>query len=57
MSKTNSPTFTFVQEGTFYFGRRIPSELCKHYTSSRIAYSLRTRSARIAEARAGKSAD
>ena len=57
MSKTISPTFTFVKEGIFYFSRRIPSELRKHYTSPRIAYSLRTRSARIAEARARKSAD
>lgn len=57
MSGTISPTFTFVKDGVFYFGRRIANELKRHYTSPRIAYSLRTRSAKIAEARAGRAAD
>ena len=57
MSETISPTFTFVKDGVFYFSRRIPRELLRHYSSPRIAYSLRTRSGKIAEARARKAAD
>lgn len=57
MPETISPTFTFVKDGIFYFSRRIPSELSSYYTSPRIAFSLRTRSARIAQARARKAAD
>ncbi len=57
MSETISPTFTFVKDGVFYFSRRIPKELRRHYTSPRIAYSLRTRSAKVADARARKAAD
>ena len=57
MSETISPTFTFVKDGVFYFSRRIPSELRRHYTSPRIAYSLRTRSPKVAEARARRAAD
>ncbi|WP_407497037.1 DUF6538 domain-containing protein, partial [Pseudooceanicola sp. MF1-13] len=54
---TISCPFTFVKGGIFYFTRRIPKELRDHYTSPRIAYSLRTRSARVAEARARRAAD
>jgi len=57
MSETISPTFTFVKDGVFYFSRRIPKELLRHYSSARIAYSLRTRSGKVAEARARKAAD
>ena len=57
MSETISRPFTFVKDGIFYFSRRIPKELRCHYTSSRIAFSLRTRSAKIAETRARKAAD
>jgi integrase len=57
MSETISRPFTFVKDGIFYFSRRIPNELKCHYKSSRIAFSLRTRSAKIAEARARKAAD
>ncbi|MCG7625699.1 DUF6538 domain-containing protein [Epibacterium sp. Ofav1-8] len=57
MSETISPTFTFVKDGVFYFSRRIPKELPRHYSSPRIAFYLRTRSARVAEARARKAAD
>jgi hypothetical protein len=31
MSETISPTFTFVKDGVFYFSRRIPKELLRHY--------------------------
>lgn len=57
MSETISPTFTFVKDEIFYFSRRIPRELLRHYTSPRIAYSLRTRSAKVADARARRAAD
>ncbi|MFT4715369.1 MAG: integrase [Paracoccaceae bacterium] len=57
MSETISPSFTFAKAGVYYFSRRIPSELICHYSSPRIAFSLRTRSARVAEARARKAAD
>lgn len=57
MSETISPTFTFLKDGVFYFSRRIPKELKSHYTSPRIAYSLRTRSAKIAESRSRRAAD
>ncbi|WP_318246167.1 DUF6538 domain-containing protein [Pseudooceanicola nanhaiensis] len=46
MSETICPSFTFVKSGIFYFSRRIPTELKCHYTSPRIAFSLRTRSPR-----------
>lgn len=57
MSETISRPFTFVKDGVFYFTRRIPNDLKRHYTSPRIAYSLRTRSPRIAEARARRAVD
>lgn len=57
MSETISRPYTFVKDGVFYFSRRIPQELRQHYTSPRIAYSLRTKSPRIAEARARRAAD
>lgn len=57
MSETISPTFTFVKDGIFYFSRRIPNELKRHYKSPRIAYSLRTRSPGVAEARARRAVD
>ncbi|WP_394197876.1 DUF6538 domain-containing protein [Litoreibacter albidus] len=57
MSETISPTFTFVKAGIYYFSRRVPSELSGHYSSDRIVYSLRTRSERVAAARARRAAD
>ena len=57
MSETISRPFTFTKDGVFYFSRRIPKELKHHYSSPRIAYSLRTKSPRVAEARARKAAE
>lgn len=57
MSETILPAFTFVKDGVFYFSRRIPQALRDYYSAARIAYSLRTKSPRIAEARARKAAD
>jgi len=42
----------FEKEGIYYFTRRIPVDLRKHYSSAKIAYSLRTRSRSVAVARA-----
>ena len=57
MSETKSPTFTFAKDGVYYFSRRIPLELRRHYSSPRIAYSLRTKSEKIAEIGARRAAD
>ncbi len=57
MSKTISRPYTFVKDGVFYFSRRIPADLRSNYSSNRIAYSLRTKSATIAEARARRASD
>ena len=46
-----------LKSGVFYFVRRVPSDLIHHYRSSRISYSLRTRSVRLASARARVAAD
>lgn len=51
-SEMKSPTHTFVKDGIFYFVRYVPKDLRRHYTSGRISYSLRTRSASVAAARA-----
>ena len=49
-SKSNS--YTFNKNGIWYFSRRIPADLRRHYKTDRIAYSLRTRSVRDARIRA-----
>jgi integrase len=46
----------FEKEGIFYFTRRIPVDLRNHYSSAKIAYSLRTRSRSVAVARATSAA-
>ena len=49
--------FTFVNYGVFYSSSPTPKVLKKHYSFPRIAHSLRTRAARVAEARARRAAD
>ena len=56
MAETNLVPYAFVKDGVFYFSRRVPSDLSQHYLSSRIQYSLRTKVARVALARAQKAA-
>ncbi|WP_370161854.1 DUF6538 domain-containing protein [Limimaricola soesokkakensis] len=56
MSEYISAPHCFLKDGIFYFQRRVPAELRRHYTSSKISYSLRTRSARVASARAARAA-
>ena len=48
---------TFVKDGIFYFVRRVPLELRRHYSSPKISYSLRTRSKFVASSRAIRAAD
>lgn len=48
--------FTFTKSGVYYFERRVPRDLKDHYSSRKISYSLRTRSLRIASARAERAA-
>lgn len=52
MSEIKTAAFSFVKDGIFYFSRRIPKDLQHHYTSRKISYSLRTRSAPVAASRA-----
>ena len=52
MLATKSSTYTFQKNGIWYFSRRVPADLRRHYKTGRIAYSLRTRSLRQARMRA-----
>ncbi|SIO12352.1 hypothetical protein SAMN05444722_0512 [Rhodovulum sp. ES.010] len=56
MLETKSAPFTFVKQGIYYFSRRVPSDLSHHYTADRICYSLRTKSAIVANSRAQRAA-
>ena len=51
---TNAAQYVSNQDGVFYYGRRVPHDVRKHYASSRISFSLRTKSPRSA-ARAASS--
>ncbi|WP_432256011.1 DUF6538 domain-containing protein [Limimaricola sp. AA108-03] len=48
---------TFSKDGIFQFRRHVPVELRRHYSSPKISYSLRTRSARVAAVRAVRPAN
>ena len=52
MLATKSNSYTFQKSGIWYFSRRIPTDLRRHYRTGRIAYSLRTKSIRDARVRA-----
>lgn len=56
MAENKTAPHSFVKDGVFYFVRRIPKDLKQHYTSSKISYSLRTRSASVAASRATRAA-
>lgn len=54
---TNEPynkngSYLFQKSGVFYFVRRVPRDLEAHHCTNRISFSLRTRSAAAAAARA-----
>ncbi|XXK36086.1 DUF6538 domain-containing protein [Rhodobacteraceae bacterium nBUS_22] len=44
MLATKSNSYTFQKDSVWYFSRRVPADLRRHYRTGRIAYSLRTRS-------------
>ena len=52
MLATKSNPYTFLKDGIWYFSRRVPADLRRHYRTGRIAYSLRTKSIRDARVRA-----
>jgi integrase len=52
MLATKSNSYTFQKYGIWYFSRRVPADLRRHYRTGRIAYSLRTKSIRDARVRA-----
>ena len=52
MLATKSNSYTFQKDGIWYFSRRVPADLRRHYRTNRIAYSLRTKSVRDARIRA-----
>ncbi len=52
MLATKSNSYTFQKDGVWYFSRRVPADLRRHYRTDRIAYSLRTKSIRDARVRA-----
>ena len=56
MAENKTAPHSFVKDGVFYFVRRVPKDLKHHYTSSKISYSLRTRSASVAVSRATRAA-
>ena len=49
---TKSVPYTFVRKGYYYFSRRVPSDLQKHYSKDRIVVGLRTKSFSQAKSRA-----
>ena len=54
MMYTNAAQYVTNRDGVFYYVRRVPHDLRQHYFSSRISFSLRTKSLRSA-ARAASS--
>jgi len=52
----NLVPFSFTKNGIYYFERRVPAGLRRHYETSKIVYSLRTRSATVAASRASHAA-
>ena len=52
MLATKSNSYTFQKDGVWYFSRRVPADLRRHYQTGRIAYSLRTKSIRDARVKA-----
>lgn len=56
MAENRPVPHAFIKCGIYYFVRRVPSDLRHHYTSSKISYSLRTRSVVVAASRANRAA-
>ena len=45
---TNASKYVSNRDGTFYHVRRVPHDVRQHYASSRVSFSLRTKSRRCA---------
>lgn len=56
MAENKPAPHSFVKDGVYYFVRRVPKDLLHHYTSPKISFSLRTRSASVATSRALRAA-
>ncbi len=52
MRVTNLSKYLATKRGIYYFTRRVPEDLRRHYKRDRIVISLRTKAQRAAEARA-----
>ena len=52
MGLTNGILFVFQKRGFFYFSRRVPSDLQRHYQRDRIVVALGTSSERAAAIKA-----
>ena len=50
---TNASQYVSNRDGVFYYIRRVPHDVRQHYASSRISFSLRTKSQRCALRAAG----
>ncbi|MEP1207860.1 MAG: DUF6538 domain-containing protein [Rhizobiaceae bacterium] len=51
MRYTISTPYIYTKRGVYYFSRRVPRDLQGHYKSQKIAFSLKTKSLRVAQAR------
>ena len=49
---TKSIPYTFVRGGYFYFSRRVPADLLRHYNYPRVVQGLRTASPQKARVQA-----
>jgi hypothetical protein len=49
---TKSIPYTFVHGGYFYFSRRVPADLCQHYSYHRVVQGLHTSSSQTATVQA-----
>jgi hypothetical protein len=56
MGLTKNVPFTYVKRGVYYFSRRVPSDLERHYSARRIVECLRTSAPAVARSRAMVSA-
>ena len=52
MGWTKEARYIYQKRGVWYFSRRVPSDLQRHYKRSRIVFSLHTKSQRAAAVRA-----
>jgi hypothetical protein len=51
MGYTISTPYIYTKRGVYYFSRRVPRDLQGHYKIQKIAFSLKTKSLRVAQTR------